>query len=496
MQALLLMTYWNDTPDKEEDTWHWMTVSLSLANKLSLHQNPENLGHISMKEQRLRKRIWWSCFMCDHLIALGMRRLTRIKNGDFNVPMLTMEDFEKPLQLSAIGGALESCCFLQSNRHMAQMSRLCIEKVKLCLLVGRVLDVQYSPRYRTEGQQVSLVPKTHAAEARETLQCDQELQNWLNQLPDDVRYLNHAAISFKCPDLVTFLHQALLKMIYHATSITLHRPQLIPTFTQSTAPGIQYLTRSKVVDAATEVINIVNDLHKQKLSRFLPTSGVTALVPAIAVHLLCIKSKNSITRETSLRRFRQGMEVLHRLREMYISAEVANSFLDAAVRKTQIPVLRALSIPAEVELLQQESELSEDAIRSVLSNATLNSDEASMLLKLSAEPQLAMSQELKSSDIGLVPLSNFTPGDGDTNDLQAAAKLDNVVPVDIDPQSGLDTQDELHGGHADKDDFINAAFEDTSEEFNDIYPNPNEDWSLFMDIDQEIRDFLSYIANI
>ncbi|PVH68472.1 hypothetical protein DL98DRAFT_378443, partial [Cadophora sp. DSE1049] len=339
MQALLLMTYWNDTPDKEKDTWHWMSMSLSLAGTLGLRRNPEELNHITTEEQRLRKRLWWSCFMRDQLIALGMRRPTRIKTEDFDVPMLTLEDFEMPLQTAAIARALGPCSFLQSSRHMAQISRLCIEKAKLCLLVGRVLDTQYSPRHLVNGQLARLVPKTDVTETCEILQCDQELQRWIDQVPDDVRYPNHATVSAGSAELVTFVHRALLKMIYLAISITLHRPQLVPTSPQTIAPGTQYLARSRVVDAAAEVINVANDLHEQNLSRFLPTSGVTALVPAIAIHLLYLKSSKGTTREASLRRFKQGMHVLKRLREMYISAEVANEFLDAAVQKAQIPML-------------------------------------------------------------------------------------------------------------------------------------------------------------
>jgi HSP20 family molecular chaperone IbpA len=49
-------------------------------------------------KKKLWKRIWWSCFMRDRLVALGMRRPTRIKAEDYDVPMLREEDFEVVLE--------------------------------------------------------------------------------------------------------------------------------------------------------------------------------------------------------------------------------------------------------------------------------------------------------------------------------------------------------------------------------------------------------------
>ncbi|KKA20995.1 hypothetical protein T310_4975 [Rasamsonia emersonii CBS 393.64] len=93
VQALLLMTYWYETPDDQKDTWHWMGVSLSLAHTIGLHRDPANSG-MGPRKKRLWKRIWWSTYTRDRLIALGMRRPMRVKDDDCDVPMLTIDDFE------------------------------------------------------------------------------------------------------------------------------------------------------------------------------------------------------------------------------------------------------------------------------------------------------------------------------------------------------------------------------------------------------------------
>ena len=75
VQSLLLMTYWYETPDDQKDTWHWMGVAITLAHTIGLHRNPEK-SNMEPSKKKLWKRVWWSCFMRDRLVALGMRRPT------------------------------------------------------------------------------------------------------------------------------------------------------------------------------------------------------------------------------------------------------------------------------------------------------------------------------------------------------------------------------------------------------------------------------------
>ena len=70
-----------------------MGVATSVAHTIGLHRNPER-SNMDPKSTRLWKRIWWSTYMRDRLIALGMRRPTRIKAEDYDVPMMTLDDFD------------------------------------------------------------------------------------------------------------------------------------------------------------------------------------------------------------------------------------------------------------------------------------------------------------------------------------------------------------------------------------------------------------------
>ncbi|KAF4765681.1 hypothetical protein HAV15_003835 [Penicillium sp. str.  len=319
VQSLLLMTYWYETPDDQKDTWHWMGVSLSLAHTIGLHRDPGN-SRMDVRRQRMWKRIWWSTYTRDRLIALGMRRPMRVKDDDCDVPMLSLDDFEfHPFspEIVAIVGNSE---ILQNVSHQRELALMFIEKAKLCLCVSHVLSAQYSVLSHKFGGTMEttmmLVPKKSTAETFEVRSCDQELEDWLANLPVETQYAASSGSKLSEADEVLHSHRALLKMVYLTTSSALHRPQ--------------------VRFAAVEITAIAQDLHCLDLTRYYPTTGVTVLLPAVIIHLLDIKSTDPSIRMTSLQRFYQCMRILQRLREIYASADFATSFLEAAIRKAGI----------------------------------------------------------------------------------------------------------------------------------------------------------------
>lgn len=350
VQSLLLMTYWYETPDDQKDTWHWMGVSLSLAHTIGLHRDPGN-SRMDARRQRMWKRIWWSTYTRDRLIALGMRRPMRVKDDDCDVPMLTLDDFEFhsfPPEVASLVGNSEILQDVKKQRDLAQMF---IEKAKLCLCVSHVLSAQYSVLSHKFGGTMEttmmLVPKKSSAETFEVRHCDQELEDWLANLPAEVQYSPSTTSKLPEAEEVLHTHRALLKMVYLTTSSALHRPQVLPAVPYPSMDAeLQEMSRRKVRFAAVEITSIAQDLHKLDLTRYFPTTGVTVLLPAVIIHLLDIKSSDPGVRMTSLQRFYQCMRILQRLREIYASADFATSFLEAAIRKAGIQLTVA---PSDVQ---------------------------------------------------------------------------------------------------------------------------------------------------
>ncbi|KAJ5286876.1 hypothetical protein N7478_002562 [Penicillium angulare] len=340
VQSLLLMTYWYETPDDQKDTWHWMGVSLSLAHTIGLHRDPGN-SRMDLRRQRMWKRIWWSTYTRDRLIALGMRRPMRVKDDDCDVPMLTLDDFEFQSFSPEIVKMVGDSEILHNISHQRELALMFIEKAKLCLCVSHVLSAQYSVLSHKFGGTMEttmmLVPKKSTAESFEVRRCDQELEDWLANLPVETQYTPSGVSKLPEAHEVLHSHRALLKMVYLTTSSALHRPQVLPAVPYPSMDSeLQDMSRQKVRYAALEITNIAQDLHILDLTRYYPTTGVTVLLPAVIIHLLDIKSSDPSVRMTSLQRFYQCMRILQRLREIYASADFATSFLEAAIRKAGI----------------------------------------------------------------------------------------------------------------------------------------------------------------
>ncbi|KAJ5033347.1 uncharacterized protein L3040_008465 [Drepanopeziza brunnea f. sp. 'multigermtubi'] len=339
VQSILLMTYWYETPNDQKDTWHWMGVAISLAHTIGMHRDPSHSG-MEPAKKRLWKRIWWSCFMRDRLIALGMRRPTRIKNEDFDVPPLEEADFEiaaLPASVEMIGPECALMRDVQAQRELAQM---CIAKSKLCVCISQVLTAQYSVLVKNQGMgsgrsSVMLFPKK-LDQTDEVQHCEKELQRWVDELPESCRYVPHPTPG-GCGNPI-FVHRTLLHMIYYTTLSALHRPQVLPPAHATPDPSRARhdFSRLQVREASREITRLSQNLLLVSLERFLPTTGVTVLLPAIIIHLLDIKSCNDEQRKAAMNGYSQCLTVLERLRDNYASADFATQFLQAAICKADL----------------------------------------------------------------------------------------------------------------------------------------------------------------
>lgn len=345
VQAVLLMTYWYESPDDPKDIWHWLGVAISLGRTIGINCNTTS-SPLAPKKQKLWKRIWWCCYMRDRLIALGMRRPIRIREGDFDVPMLEVSDFETQALAPELNRMLGGCSVVRDSSKRVMLARMCIAIVQCCQFITRVLAAQYAILGHrlgaTQETTMRLVPRRSAADAAEVTQFDQELEKWYGALPEDLRYFKNTTPreqNVRNDGEVINLHRAILTGVYLTTTSALHRPQMMPAMPNLViVPELKELSKHRVREASGAITDIFRDLYNRDLIRYLPNTGVTMLLPAIIVHLLDIKSPDSATRQLSVRRFQFCMQALQKLRDMYASADFAFSFLDAAIRKADVPI--------------------------------------------------------------------------------------------------------------------------------------------------------------
>jgi Fungal specific transcription factor domain len=335
------MTSYYETPDDQKDMWHWMGVTLSLAQSIGLHRDPQD-AKMELKKKALWKRVWWMCVLRDRLICLGMRRPMRIKDDDFDVPMLALEDFDFQTLPSRICKMLGSCPLLSEYGSMKQLAVMCIEKVKLAVCIGNVLKTQYSvygnKSGRTTETTMMLVPKIEEPDRSQVEMCQRELENWHDRLPPQAQYQFKDLTSLPRTAEVIIVHRAILSMMYLAVCSTLHRPQYLPSSASSSTEDLQDQMRRKARNVAGEITQIAHSLQNMNLARYLPITGVTVLLRAIIFHLMDMKAKETEVQTAAAQRYHQCMEVLRRLRDIYASADYAISFLEAATYRANIKI--------------------------------------------------------------------------------------------------------------------------------------------------------------
>lgn len=281
--------------------------------------------------------------MRDRLIALGMRRPTRIKAEDYDVPMLTIGDFDLIAIPDSVTCIPMDCHIARDVGKQRQLAIMCIEKAKLCLCISHVLSKQYCVLNNHQGlvndrTTMMLLPKKLDPATCEVKACDDELEKWLAELPEEAQrqdiFSGDASID---------LNRALLHMVFFTTLSALHRPQVLPSAPAATpsTPGAYDLldtSRRNVRRAATAITSLAQMLDQADLVKYLPTTGVTVLLPAIIIHLLDIKAPEEDTRRDSLRGFCQCMQVMGKLRDLYAAADYSTAFLEAAIRKAGIHI--------------------------------------------------------------------------------------------------------------------------------------------------------------
>ncbi|KAF7557438.1 hypothetical protein G7Z17_g748 [Cylindrodendrum hubeiense] len=314
VQTLLLMTYWYDNPNDKKDTWYWMGIALTLAQVSGFHRDPQHLT-ISLREKRLRRRIWWSCVLRDRLLALGVRRPSRIRDGDFDVPALTVEDFDlSPASDNLLKILGRSKMTDEDPEARSVMAALCVELTKLGVCLGHILHSQYTVTgSHLIGSQhfssVAVVPKRSKRQAQELARCDQELVDWLQSRDPRSRYAPVSDRNPETTDRIIRLHKSLLHMVYLAALGVLHRPSVFCSGPDPDSNSTRKVSRKKVTDAAIAMTKLAFDLEANDQLRYLSTSGVPAFLSATLIHLLEIRSSGEEVRNISIGRFYQeGIE--------------------------------------------------------------------------------------------------------------------------------------------------------------------------------------------
>ncbi|KAK5658487.1 hypothetical protein OQA88_1877 [Cercophora sp. LCS_1] len=330
IQSLLLMSFWYSTPTETKDTWHYTGIAISIAHTINLHRDPGNQPNVSPQKAKLQRRLWWCCLTRDRLIALGMRRPTRVRDEDYSVPKPTIDDFEfLPVDNDAVD---PECDVLRKPELQRCLALNFVELVKLSELVFQMLKTQYST-LPSGPHLVSPRDKVDQETQKTVLDLDAALEKWRNELPvwQREKPLSNEDVERGHTHLAMVTNHFLLNMLWMTTKAALWRPFYAidirlaagghPAVTNSISQSLQNRAKGIVPLLAAQVTRMAGDLRDYGLVRLLPTVAVTAILPTLLIHMLGFKSTDGAVRSQSVQGYNTIKEVLTELAEVYVAAK-------------------------------------------------------------------------------------------------------------------------------------------------------------------------------
>ncbi|KAL3450262.1 fungal-specific transcription factor domain-containing protein [Aspergillus insuetus] len=318
IQALLLMTYWHESPDNPKDSQYWLNVCWSLGASIGLDHNPSGAA-ISAQTQKVWKRVWWCLYTRDALLALNLRRPLSCQKESSGLSVVGLEDFDIGRHAQRIVAALGGCTLLEDIRVQQNLAVGFIEKAKLCVLIYEVLALRDAQG--TTPSSPGLIPPSRCS-IEETAR---RLERWSNELPVRVQYapLRAEDLDFATTRLL-HVQRSWIRVLFLATIGTLHRQGLSSATIHSHGRSSPALNRlhPHYESVANEIPSILQELNQLCLVQHLPTTTVALLVPVLLRQVLVFGTHTGPAQVEAFELFYKAMQVLGTLGDVYSCAGV------------------------------------------------------------------------------------------------------------------------------------------------------------------------------
>ncbi|KAK6371561.1 hypothetical protein LTS17_008812 [Exophiala oligosperma] len=140
VQAVTLLGFWYSDAEDRNGPWHWMGIAIGLCQVMGLHRKPRLAVSTpsAISRQRLFRRIWWSCFVRDRWLSVGLGRPMRINLEDCDVKFPSVEDLTVELEQLA-----PEVADRYLPHSMQQHAMIWVQLVRLSHVLGRILRIDY-----------------------------------------------------------------------------------------------------------------------------------------------------------------------------------------------------------------------------------------------------------------------------------------------------------------------------------------------------------------
>ncbi|KAJ6139441.1 hypothetical protein N7471_005927 [Penicillium samsonianum] len=332
LQSALLLGFYHSEADTYTQPWYWLGIAVSLCQTMGLHRFSAAVfanSPITRPQQRLWRRLWWTCFYRDRWLSLTMGRPLRINMNDCNTVPPTADDM-----LSDFVGLPESVTAAYVPKDLPQLAEYWVTMIQLTQLLGDTLTLCYQPFGTSPSfQQVEALE-------RKILRFQLPENQETGQSPLATFYLYH------------------LQLHYQAFIITFYRPFITkdPEGLPASRQDIwQTHVRNQLNMAALQTNSIVDNLANEKLLTLSAPMTPPLLVPAMHVHLLNCKSPDPVSRRLGLNKIEVCMIVLEQMQSTHPCSSVFRGIFLEAIRyifpnyagQTILPKLASESSPPQ-----------------------------------------------------------------------------------------------------------------------------------------------------
>lgn len=334
VQSLILMTSWQEKGDEVKHLRHWISVAHNIALLLGLNRDPSALP-MPAKRKRLWKRVWWSLYLRDRLLALGLRQSPLIARAECNLSDLDHGDFDIQAASPKVCSSFRDCGLLQDLDQQERLVEVCIAQMKLSHHLADILQSRYTtfaPKMGcTKLIALVLVPKAPSVDADDVQVCSRSLDQWYRGLADHLKYRSRLSLSFDPGQGVLMLHCSILNLFYYALVCALHRPYPSPVLRTLSATEICFQRKS--LHAADAIMSILSELQVHDLIGFLPTQGITFMMQAAITVLGESNSPTAYLQARSRQNLEACLQILHCLRDVHTYSFWATNLLTTAASK-------------------------------------------------------------------------------------------------------------------------------------------------------------------
>lgn len=229
IQALLQQSGREVTFGNSSQAWTFAGIAFRMAFDIGLHLPSDKLQvyvkSLTIEDIEIRKRLFWSCYTWDKILSLYLGRMPGFTPAVDDIPLSFLDDYsdnelwspyygETP-EVKANNSTYPPC----SGYVISCFRQLC----RLCIILNDLLHSIYSGDATASRELEEDHPgETRAINETPFVRISRDLRDWLICLPPHLRISPD-----QMPQMAPPAHIMSLNLLYHTTTILLHRPVIL-----------------------------------------------------------------------------------------------------------------------------------------------------------------------------------------------------------------------------------------------------------------------------